>query len=213
MEFEKNYASKKPADAGLNYLATASSATNMIKREAASDQEKVSNSKSWCLSFVGKAGSSRHPSSRRQTIEVLEDLLHVKKAIYEPDSTIKGYSAADIYVSINGGIETHVYMLDTKLPHSEVDLGSVDHLLFEKGSKVRFRVAFKGSVGGKVELHGESTNMAKQVWQTAWQHDETTNLCTKAYEIMKENMKEKVDSKKLSNNGNDKECPNVEKQL
>ena len=63
--------------------------------------------------------------------------------------------------------------------------------------KVRFRVAFKGSVGGKVELHGESTNMAKQEWQTAWQHDETTSLCTKAYEIMKENMQEKVNSKKV----------------
>merc|ERR1712038_1798452 len=37
MEFEKNYASKKPTDAGLNYLATASSVTNMIKREAALD--------------------------------------------------------------------------------------------------------------------------------------------------------------------------------
>ena len=47
-----------------------------------------------------------------------------------------GYASADIYVSINGGSETHVYMLDTKLPHSEVDLGSVDHLIFEKGSKV-----------------------------------------------------------------------------
>ena len=93
MEFEKNYASKKPTkptDAGINYLATASSATNMIKIEAALDQEKVSNSKSWCLSFVGKAGSSRHPSSRRQTIEVVEDLLHVKKAIYEPETTMKG---------------------------------------------------------------------------------------------------------------------------
>ena len=40
--------------------------------------------------------------------------------------------------------------------------------------------------------------MAKQEWQKAWQHDETTNLCTKAYEIMKENMKEKVNSKKVS---------------
>ena len=64
--------------------------------------------------------------------------------------------------------------------------------------KVRFRVAFKGSVGGKVELHGESTNMAKQECQTAWQHDETTNLCTKAYEIMKENMQEKINSKTVS---------------
>merc|ERR1712156_1276205 len=168
----------------------------MVKREAALDQEKDSNPKSWCLSFVGKAGNSRHTSSRRQTIEVVEDLLHVKKAIYEPDSIMKGYASADIYVSVNGGSETHLYMLDTNLPHSEVDLGSVDHLLFEKGSKVRFRVAFKGSVGGKVELHGESTKMAKQEWQTAWQHDEATNLCTKAYEIMKENMQEKVNSNK-----------------
>ena len=56
-----------------------------------------------------------------------------------------GYASADIYVSINGGSETHVYMLDTKLPHSEVDLGSVDHLLFEKGSKVSRRIYFISS--------------------------------------------------------------------
>ena len=68
-------------------------------------------------------------------------------------------------------------------------LDSIDHLMFEKGSKVgiikhfhqyggpywsmatyltnflfpiyikiRFRVEFKGSIGGKVELHGETTN-------------------------------------------------------
>ena len=90
MEFEKNYASKKPTDAGLNHLATASSANNMVKREAGLDPENVSNPKSWSLSFIGKAGSSRHPSSRRQTIEVVEDLLHVKKATYEPDSIMKG---------------------------------------------------------------------------------------------------------------------------
>ena len=47
-----------------------------------------------------------------------------------------GYASADIYVSLNGGSETHVYMLDTTLLRSEVDLGSDDHLLFEKGSKV-----------------------------------------------------------------------------
>ena len=90
IEFEKNYASMKHTGAKLNGLATASSATDMVKREVALDQEEDFNPKSWCLSFIGKAGSSRHPSSRRQTIEVAEDLLHVKKAIYEPDSTIKG---------------------------------------------------------------------------------------------------------------------------
>ena len=90
MEFEKNCASKRPADAKPNDFATASSGSDMIKREAALDQEKVPNSESWCLSFIGKAGSSRHPSSRRQTIEVVEDLLQVKKAIYEPDSIVKG---------------------------------------------------------------------------------------------------------------------------
>ena len=36
-------------------------------------------------------------------------------------------------------------MLDTKLPHSEVDLGSVDHLLFEKGSKVSKKIYFISS--------------------------------------------------------------------
>ena len=56
-----------------------------------------------------------------------------------------GYASADIYVSINGGSETHVYMLDTKLPNSEVDLGSVDHLLFEKGSKVSKKNYFVSS--------------------------------------------------------------------
>ena len=56
-----------------------------------------------------------------------------------------GYASADIYVSINGGSETHVYMLDTKLPYLEVDLGSVDHLLFEKGSKVSKKIYFISS--------------------------------------------------------------------
>ena len=94
MEYEKfnliEFASMKHTHAKQYDLAAASSTTDMVKREAPLDQEKDSSPKSWCLSFVGKAGSSRHQSSRRQTIEVLEDLLHVKKAIYEPDSTIKG---------------------------------------------------------------------------------------------------------------------------
>ena len=47
-----------------------------------------------------------------------------------------GYASADIYVSLNGGNETHVCMLDTKLLSSEVDLNSSDYLLFEQGSKV-----------------------------------------------------------------------------
>ena len=94
MDYEKfnliESASMKHADANLNGLATASSATDMVKREAALHQEKDTNPKSWCLSFFGKTGSSRHPSSRRQTIEVVEDLIHVKKATYEPDSIMKG---------------------------------------------------------------------------------------------------------------------------
>ena len=94
MEYEKftliTFASMKHTDDKMNGLAAASSTTDMIKREAELDHDKDSNPKSWCLSFVGKAGSSRHPSSRRQTIEVFDDLLHVKKANYEPDSTTNG---------------------------------------------------------------------------------------------------------------------------
>ena len=47
-----------------------------------------------------------------------------------------GHGSADLYVSLNGGSETRVYHFDTKLHEFEVDLDSIDHLLFEKGSKV-----------------------------------------------------------------------------
>ena len=54
------------------------------------NNKKVCKTQNWALSFTGNAGSSRHPSSRQQTIEVWEDTLHVKKAVYEPLSNAHG---------------------------------------------------------------------------------------------------------------------------
>ena len=39
--------------------------------------------KDWSIEFIGNVGTSRHPSLRRQTVEVLEKCLHVKQAVYE----------------------------------------------------------------------------------------------------------------------------------
>ena len=131
----------------------------------------MKKTKSWRLVFTGNAGSSRHPSMRRQTVEVWEDTLHVKHAIYEPCSKTDGkslrrysfirifmylfkrqldtdvialhiwliflgYGIADLYMSVNGGGETHIYRFDTKTNALRADLDSIDHLTFEKGSKV-----------------------------------------------------------------------------
>ena len=52
----------------------------------------MKKTKPWRLVFTGNSGSSRHPSSRRQTVEVWEDTLHVKHAIYEPFSKTDGKS-------------------------------------------------------------------------------------------------------------------------
>ena len=50
----------------------------------ASNSKEACKSKNWSLVFTGNSGSTRHPSSRQQTIEVCENFLHVKKANYEP---------------------------------------------------------------------------------------------------------------------------------
>ena len=47
-----------------------------------------------------------------------------------------GYGIADLYMSVNGGGETHIYRFDTKTNALRADLDSIDHLTFEKGSKV-----------------------------------------------------------------------------
>ena len=49
-----------------------------------------------------------------------------------------GYGIADLYMSVNGGGETHIYRFDTKTNALRADLDSIDHLTFEKGSKVVF---------------------------------------------------------------------------
>ena len=41
-------------------------------------------------------------------------------------------------MSVNGGGETHIYRFDTKTNALRADLDSIDHLTFEKGSKVKF---------------------------------------------------------------------------
>ena len=41
-------------------------------------------------------------------------------------------------MSVNGGGETHIYRFDTKTNALRADLDSIDHLTFEKGSKVMF---------------------------------------------------------------------------
>ena len=41
-------------------------------------------------------------------------------------------------MSVNGGGETHIYRFDTKTNALRDDLDSIDHLTFEKGSKVVF---------------------------------------------------------------------------
>ena len=41
-------------------------------------------------------------------------------------------------MSVNGGGETHIYRFDTKTNALRADLDSIDHLTFEKGSKVVF---------------------------------------------------------------------------
>ena len=43
-------------------------------------------------------------------------------------------------MSVNGGGETHIYRFDTKTNALRADLDSIDHLTFEKGSKVVFLV-------------------------------------------------------------------------
>ena len=47
-----------------------------------------------------------------------------------------GYGIADLYMSVNGGGETHIYRFDTKTNALRADLDSIDHLTFEKGTKV-----------------------------------------------------------------------------
>ena len=49
-----------------------------------------------------------------------------------------GYGIADLYMSVNGGGETHIYRFDTKTNALRADLDSIDHLTFEKGSRVVF---------------------------------------------------------------------------
>ena len=49
-----------------------------------------------------------------------------------------GYGIADLYMSVNGGGETHIYRFDTKTNALRADLDSIDHLTFEKGAKVVF---------------------------------------------------------------------------
>ena len=39
-------------------------------------------------------------------------------------------------MSVNGGGETHIYRFDTKTNALRADLDSIDHLTFEKGTKV-----------------------------------------------------------------------------
>ena len=56
------------------------------------EETSMKKTKPWRLVFTGNAGSSRHPSSRRQTVDVWEDTLHVKHAIYEPFSKTDGKS-------------------------------------------------------------------------------------------------------------------------
>ena len=58
----------------------------------APSRKELEKTKNWSLVFTGSGGSSRHPTSRQQTIEVLEDVLHVKRAIYEPSSKNDGNS-------------------------------------------------------------------------------------------------------------------------
>ena len=41
-------------------------------------------------------------------------------------------------MSVNGGGETHIYRFDTKTNALRADFDSIDHLTFEKGSKVVF---------------------------------------------------------------------------
>ena len=60
---------------------------------AHSEDLKVRKTVEWRLAFSGSAGTSRHPSSRQQTIEVCEDVLHVTKATYEPTSEKNGKSS------------------------------------------------------------------------------------------------------------------------
>ena len=56
------------------------------------EETNMKKTKAWRLVFTGNTGSSRHPSMRRQTVEVWEDTLHVKHAIYEPFSKTDGKS-------------------------------------------------------------------------------------------------------------------------
>ena len=49
-----------------------------------------------------------------------------------------GYGIADLYMSVNGGGESHIYRFDTKTNALRADLDSIDHITFEKGSKVVF---------------------------------------------------------------------------
>ena len=51
---------------------------------------------------------------------------------------VLGYGIADLYMSVNGGGETHIYRFDTKTNALRADLDSIDNLTFEKGSKVMF---------------------------------------------------------------------------
>ena len=51
---------------------------------------------------------------------------------------VSGYGIADLYMSVNGGGETHIYRFDTRTNALRADLDSIDHLTFEKGSKVVF---------------------------------------------------------------------------
>ena len=63
-------------------------------------ETSMKKTKPWRLVFTGNAGSSRHPSSRRQTVDVWDDTLYVKHAIYEPFSESDGKSTSR-YILIN----------------------------------------------------------------------------------------------------------------
>ena len=55
-------------------------------------------------------------------------------------------------MSVNGGGETHIYRFDTKTNALRADLDSIDHLTFEKGSKVVFIFNNYLDKGNKIQI-------------------------------------------------------------
>ena len=55
-------------------------------------------------------------------------------------------------MSVNGGGETHIYRFDTKTNALRADLDSIDHLTFEKGSKVVFLIN-NSFDKGRINIH------------------------------------------------------------